>query len=183
MRAFQTSVLLKLFIHGYLNRIPSNRRLERATGWYGGVMWLTGQMSSSDPDARAKATSARRSGLVGDNVLGAIESESHLIPTHDVTNQGFDRDRLSPMATTAREALNREYLNAIADKGYFSGAEIRSCREAGIILTVARLETSGSRSKGMFVKVNVHPDPDRDVCRCPARKELKYHYTRNVGIL
>lgn len=65
-----------------------------------------GQISLTDPDARAMATSARHSGMVGYNVQSAVDTESHIIVTHEVTNQGFDRDQLSPMAIAAREALH-----------------------------------------------------------------------------
>lgn len=44
------------------------------------------------------ATSARRSGLVGYNVQSAVDTETHLIVAHEVTNKGFDRDQLAPMA-------------------------------------------------------------------------------------
>jgi hypothetical protein len=90
-----------------------------------------GQISLTDPDARAMATSARNSGLVGYNAQVAVETETHLIVTHDVTNQGFDRDQLSPMATAAKAALGRDDLHAVADKGYFSGSEILACHQAG----------------------------------------------------
>lgn len=85
-----------------------------------------GQISLTDPDARAMATSARRSGLVGYNVQSAVDTESHIIVAHEVTNKGFDRDQLSLMAKAAKEALAREDLHAIADKGYFNGSEILS---------------------------------------------------------
>jgi hypothetical protein len=81
-----------------------------------------GQISLTDPDARAMATNARRSGLVGYNAQVAVDTETHLIVTHDVTNQGFDRDQLAPMATAAKTALGGDDLHAIADKGYFSGS-------------------------------------------------------------
>ncbi len=41
---YHPAVLLKLFIYGYLNRIPSSRRLERESGRNVEVMWLTGKL-------------------------------------------------------------------------------------------------------------------------------------------
>lgn len=38
------AVLLKLFIYGYLHRIPSSPRLEREAGWNVELMWLTGRL-------------------------------------------------------------------------------------------------------------------------------------------
>ena len=137
-----------------------------------------GQISLTDPDARAMATSARHSGMVGYNVQSAVDTETHIIVTHEVTNQGFDRDQLSPMAIAAKDALQCDDLHAIADKGYFSGPEILACHEAGITTTVPRPATSGNAAKGMYVKADFAYDAERDVYVCPAGEELIYRYTR-----
>ena len=41
---YRPSVLLKLYIYGYLNRVQSSRRLERDAGRNVEVMWLTGRL-------------------------------------------------------------------------------------------------------------------------------------------
>ena len=47
---YHPAVLLKLFIYGYLNRIPSSRRLEREAGRNVEVMWLPGAISCAVRD-------------------------------------------------------------------------------------------------------------------------------------
>ena len=42
--AYHPSVLLKLYIYGYLNRVQSSRRLEREAGRNVEVMWLLGRL-------------------------------------------------------------------------------------------------------------------------------------------
>ncbi|MBZ0210731.1 MAG: hypothetical protein K8F92_13880 [Hyphomicrobium sp.] len=42
-------------------------------------------------DSRSMATSGRGSGVVGYNVQVAVETENHLIITHEVTTSGSDR--------------------------------------------------------------------------------------------
>jgi transposase len=42
--AYHPSVLLKLYIYGYLNRVQSSRRLEREAGRNVEVMWLIGRL-------------------------------------------------------------------------------------------------------------------------------------------
>src|SRR6516165_7176123 len=42
--AYHPSVLLKLYIYGYLNRVQSSRRLEREAGRNVELMWLTGRL-------------------------------------------------------------------------------------------------------------------------------------------
>src|SRR5215471_18490867 len=42
--SYHPSVLLKLYIYGYLNRVQSSRRLEREAARNVEVMWLTGRL-------------------------------------------------------------------------------------------------------------------------------------------
>src|SRR6516165_1204884 len=43
--SYHPAVLLKIYIYGYLNRIPSSRRLERETQRNVELMWLTGRLT------------------------------------------------------------------------------------------------------------------------------------------
>jgi transposase len=43
--SYHPTVLLKLYIYGYLNAIPSSRRLEREAGRNVELMWLTGRLA------------------------------------------------------------------------------------------------------------------------------------------
>ncbi len=56
---YHLSVLLKLFIYGYLNRVPSSRALEREAGRNVEVMWLTGRLA---PDHKTIADFRRDNG-------------------------------------------------------------------------------------------------------------------------
>jgi hypothetical protein len=61
------------------------------------------QISLTDPDSRSMATSGRGSGVVGYNVQIAVDTQHHLIVTHEVTNTGSDRSQLANMASQAKE--------------------------------------------------------------------------------
>jgi hypothetical protein len=52
------------------------------------------QISLTDPDSCSMATSGRGSGVVGYNVQIAVDTDHHLIVTHEVTNTGSDRAQL-----------------------------------------------------------------------------------------
>src|ERR1700687_5195211 len=108
------------------------------------------QISVPDPDSRSMATSGRGSGVVGYNVQIAVDTEHHLIVTHEVTNDGSDRAQLANIACRAKEVLAVNELQAVADRGYYSGAEIPACHEAGSAVTLPKPMTSGIEAKGRF---------------------------------
>ena len=135
------------------------------------------QISLTDPDSRSMATSGRGSGVVGYNVQTAVDTENHLIVTHEVTNTGSDRSQLASVAQEAKAALQMEKLDAVADRGYFNGEEILACEEAGITVTLPKPMTSGAKSEGRFGKQDFVYLPAEDVYRCPAGEKLKYYYT------
>lgn len=136
-----------------------------------------GQVSLTDPDARAMATSGRGSGIVGYNVQSAVDAEHHLIVAHDVVMTGSDRQQLSSMAGKAKDALGVDELEVLADRGYFSGEEILSCEAMGVTAYVPRPLTSGAKADGRFGKQDFVYLPDQDVYRCPAGALLPRHMT------
>ena len=135
------------------------------------------QISLTDPDSRSMATSGRGSGVVGYNVQVAVDTEHHLIIAHEVTNEGSDRAQLANIACQAKQVLGADELEAVADRGYYSGEEILECHEADIAVTLPKPMTSGIEARGRFGKQDFVYLSDEDVYRCPAGEKLKYHYT------
>jgi transposase len=134
------------------------------------------QISLTDPDSRSMATSGRGSGVVGYNVQVAVDTEHHLIVTHEVTNVGNDTAHLANMASQAKAVLGVQKLEAVADRGYFKGEEILACDQAGITVTLPKPMTSGAKAKGRFGKQDFVYLADEDVYRCPAGERLTYRY-------
>jgi len=135
------------------------------------------QISLTDPDARSMATSGRDTGIVGYNVQTAVDTKNHLIVAHEVTNVGTDHHQLSNMAEQARTEMGVETLDAVADRGYYEGEEIRACEETGITVTLPKPQTSGAKAAGRFGKQHFVYVAANDVYRCPAGEPLTYHYT------
>jgi hypothetical protein len=135
------------------------------------------QISLTDPDARSMATSGRGSGMVGYNVQVAVETEHHLIVAHAVTNAGSDRAQLSGMAVRAKQALETDTLDAVADRGYYSGQEILACERAGISVTLPRPMTSGAKAAGRFGKEDFLYHREKNAYLCPAGETLSHHCT------
>jgi hypothetical protein len=107
----------------------------------------------------------------------SVDTEHHLIVTHEVTNSGSDKAQLANMAKQAKAVLNSETLEAVADRGYFNSPEILECHEAGITVTLPKPQTSGAKADGRFGKQDFAYLPDKDEYRCPAGERLPYRYT------
>jgi hypothetical protein len=135
------------------------------------------QLSQTDPDARSMISQAKGTGVVGYNVQAAVDAKHHLIVAHAVTNIGNDRAQLTKMAIAAREAMDKRRLQALADRGYFSGLEIKACAEAGITPLVPKPMTSGAKAEGRFNKADFIYIAKDDQYQCPAGQRAIYRMT------
>jgi hypothetical protein len=136
-----------------------------------------GQLSLSDADARSMATRGKGTGIVGYNVQLAVDAKHHLIVAHEVTNVGHDRTQLSPMAQAAREAMDKTRFQAIADRGYFNGTQIKDCHDAGIAVIVPKPMTSGAKAAGRFSKNDFIYIARQDQYQCPAGQRAIYRFS------
>ena len=135
------------------------------------------QISLTDPDARSMATSGKDTGVVGYNVQMAVDTQHHLIVAHEVTNVGTDRRQLSNMAEQARTEMDVEKLEAVADRGYYEGEEIKDCEDTGISVTLPKPQTSGAKAGGYFGKQDFVYVAANDTYRCPAGERLTYRFS------
>ena len=135
------------------------------------------QLSLTDPDSRSMTSDGRRTGTVGYNVQTAVDTKHHLIVEHEVTNVGNDHGQLSRMAIAAKDAMGRSKLKVVADRGYFSGPEIRACDLNDISAYVPKPLTSASRKKGLFTKADFVYVAKSDVYRCPAGERAIHRFT------
>src|SRR5919108_1715420 len=117
--SYHPSVLLKLYIYGYLNRVQSSRRLEREAGRNVEVMWLTGRLT---PDHKTIADFRKDSG-------SAIKQ---------VCVQFIELCRLMGLLTTASVAIDGSKFKAVntRDKNFTRGKVER--RRAQLEKSVAR---------------------------------------------
>jgi len=134
------------------------------------------QLSLTDPDSRSMKT--RGTGIVGYNVQLAVDIDTHLIVTHEVINDGSDRQQLSPMATKAKEFLQPAgRLSVIADQGYYRGEDLLKCEKSNITTYVAKTDTSGKGNKGEFKRNQFRYVPEDDEYECPAGERAIYRFT------
>jgi len=131
--------------------------------------------SLTDADSRPMMSGGRIE--VCYNVQTAVDAKHKLIVAADVTNAASDRDQLSPMATAAQELLGGAMPVVVADQGYYHGAEIKRCLEAGLTPLVPRPLTSANEARGLFTKDDFAYDPWADVYRCRGWETLTYRTT------
>src|SRR3974390_211562 len=130
------------------------------------------QVSLTDPDARSMATSGKGTATVGYNVQIAVDAEHHLIVAHEVTNQGYDRHQLAPMAFKAQQATGCQKITALADRGYFNGDQVLSCEGTGVAPVVPKTLTSSGAKRGLFTRQDFIYDAEHDHYTCPAGAKL-----------
>ena len=144
---------------------------------------LQQELAASGETARALTDSDSRPMMSGGrievcyNVQTAVDAKHKLIVAADVTNAAGDRDQLSPMATAAQELLGGALPVVVADQGYYHGAEIKRCLEAGLTPLVPRPLTSANEARGLFTKDDFAYDLAADRYRCPAGETLTYRTT------
>ena len=134
------------------------------------------QLSLTDPDARSMKS--RGGGIVGYNVQTAVDTDHHLIVTHEVTNVGSDRRQLTRMAQQARVELQTDHITVLADEGYYNGDELRACEDNNITAYVPHSATSHNKAKGQFDRSEFHYIENDDEYECPAGERLIYRFTR-----
>jgi transposase len=135
------------------------------------------QVSLTDPDARSMNSAGKGTGTVGYNVQTAVDTKNHMIVAHEVTNTGHDRTQLTEMSKLARDALGTKCLTALADRGYYSGEEIRRCQQAGMNPLVPKPLTSGGRADGRFDKRDFVYNAKRNEYRCPAGQRAIWRFS------
>ncbi|MCP4275745.1 MAG: IS1182 family transposase, partial [Gammaproteobacteria bacterium] len=133
------------------------------------------QLSTTDPDSRLLKTQGMTRAVCY-NVQSAVDTKHHLIVAHEVTNKQ-DRGQLCSMGEQAQVALGQDAVTVLADKGYYSGLDIKATQDAGMTPVVPKGDTSGSEKKGIFNRSRFKYDADNDVYICPANQVLPYRFT------
>src|SRR5207244_2617278 len=114
--SYHPSVLLKLYIYGYLNRVQSSRRLEREAGRNVEVMWLLGRLA---PDHKTIADFRKDNGLALRKVCARFVEfcrEMGLLTTASVAIDGSkfkavnNRDKVERRRAQLEESVAR-YLS------------------------------------------------------------------------
>jgi len=131
------------------------------------------QISLTDPDSRAMLNNQRVE--VCYNVQATVDDKHKLILDHEVTNEAKDQDQLSRMA---KEILEVEGLEVLADKGYYKAVEVEECVDNGIIPYIpergSRIPKDINEPRAEFYKDRFKYDEERDLYLCSSGGELTF---------
>jgi hypothetical protein len=133
------------------------------------------QVSVTDPDSRRMRSSA--GSVVGYNAQSVVDAKHKLIAAADVTNEATDVRQLGSMAIQAKENLQIEKAEVLADAGYYNNAEVAACLERGLTPYVPKADTSANSAQGLFGKSRFRFDAAKDVYICPGNQELNYRFS------
>jgi transposase len=125
---------------------------------------------ASEPDAQVMHA---LHGTPGYNLQTAVDTQSHLIVAHTVTNEAYDQRQLAPMAQAVTQAIGTP-TTVLADGGYANGEHIGKLEAQGITSYVPVIRAVNQQGDGrLYDKTEFVYDSATDSYRCPADKLLK----------
>jgi transposase len=133
-----------------------------------------GERQLSLTDAESRRMKTREGFGVCYNAQIAVDAKHHLIAAQDVTNEVNDREQLAEMARAAKEELEVETLEVVADRGYHNAAKVKECEDAKITAYVPAVESSKNANQELYTKLDFTYDAERDAYRCPAGQWLGF---------
>ena len=166
---YHPSVLLKLYIYGYLNRVQSSRRLEREAGRNVEVMWLTGRLV---PDHKTIADFRKDNGKAIGRVCAQFVQlcrQLGLLATASVAIDGSkfkavnNRDRNFTAAKMQRRLAQIEnsvarYLLQLDTADRQQPSEALAAKSARLKEKIERLRQEMARLEGLKVRMLATPD-------------------------
>ena len=167
--SYHPSVLLKLYVYGYLNRVQSSRRLEREAGRNVEVMWLTGRLA---PDHKTIADFRKDNGKAIRQVcarfvalcrtLGLFAEASVAIDGSKfkaVNNRdrNFTRAKMERRMAQIEESVAR-YLHQLDSADRQDPSPARETKTTRLKEKIARLRQEMKRVEAHDVRMRETPD-------------------------
>jgi transposase len=168
--SYHPSVLLKLYIYGYLNRVQSSRRLEREAGRNVEVMWLTGRLV---PDHKTIAdfrkdngvairrvcarfvALCRSVGLFAEQTSVAIDGSKFKAVNN--CDKNFTRAKMERRLTQIEESVAR-YLHQLDSADRQEPSLARTTKMTRLTEKIAKLKDEMHRLHALEVQMLATPD-------------------------
>lgn len=166
---YHPSVLLKLYVYGYLNRVQSSRRLEREAGRNVEVMWLTGRLApdhktianfrkDNGPAIRKVCTRfvglCRQLDLFCDASVAIDGSKFKAVNNRD---RNFTRNKMKRRLEQIEESVER-YLHQLDSADRQEASLARTTTTARLNDKIAKLKEEMQRLKKLEAAMLAAPD-------------------------
>jgi transposase len=167
--SYHPSLLLKLYIYGYLNRVQSSRRLEREALRNVEVMWLTGRLAPDHKtiaDFRKDNSGAirqvcarfimlcRRLDLFAEVSVAIDDSKFKAVNNRD---RNFTRAKMERRLAQIEESVAR-YLSQLDSADRQEPSEARATRTTRLKDKIAKLKEELWRLHGLKTRMLAAPD-------------------------
>src|ERR1700735_531928 len=167
--SYHPSVLLKLYIYGYLNCVQSSRRLEREAGRNVEVMWLTGRLM---PDHKTIADFRKNNGgairkvcawfivlcrrldLFAEASVAIDGSKFKAVNNRD---KNFTRAKMERRLAQIEESVAR-YLRQLDSADRQEPSEARTTKTGRLKEKIAKLKEEVKRLHGLKARMLTAPD-------------------------
>ena len=167
--SYHPSVLLKLYIYGYLNRVQSSRRLEREAGRNIEVMWLTGRLV---PDHKTISDFRRDNGpairkvcaqfvalcrAIGLLTTASVAIDGSKFKAVNNRDKNFTRAKMERRLAQIEESVAR-YLSQLDTADRQEPSEALAAKTAHLKEKLAKLASELQRLKAIEKEMLASPD-------------------------
>ena len=167
--SYHPSILLKLYVYGYLNRVQSSRRLEREAGRNVEVMWLTGRRV---PDHKTIADFRKDNGLairqvcsrfvvlcrsIGLFAEAGVAIDGSKFKAVNNRDKNFTRAKMQRRMGQIEESVAR-YLHQLDSADRQEPSLARTTKSTRLKEKLAKLKEEMKRLKALDVQMLATPD-------------------------
>jgi transposase len=167
--SYHPSVLLKLYIYGYLNRVQSSRRLEREAGRNVEVMWLTGRLV---PDHKTIADFRKDNGrairrvcarfvmlcrTLGLFTAASVAIDGSKFKAVNNRDKNFTRAKMERRLAQIEESVAR-YLQQLDSADREEPSLANTTKTARLKQKIAKLKEEMQRLQALEVRMLASPD-------------------------
>src|SRR5213592_2723621 len=161
--SYHPSVLLKLYIYGYLSRVQSSRRLEREAGRNVEVMWLTGRLV---PDHKTIADFRKDNGLairkvcarfvalcreLGLLTMASVAIDGSKFKAVNTRDKNFTRAKMERRLAQIEESVAR-YLHQLDSADRQEPSLARATKIARLKEKIAKLKEEGGNAAPVWTQ-------------------------------
>jgi len=137
------------------------------------------EISTVDPDAHIMRQGG--DGRAQDacyNIRAVVDSKNKLIVDFENSTCANDIASLSQSVESAKEILGVTEISAVADSGFYDGADFERCSEKRITCYVAKLNRGTKAPSKEYGRQNFKYDKANDAYICPQGEILPYKYNK-----